>query len=131
MIPAVTNSPTQSETPRELARLAGRAALAKKATDIVVLDMRELTSMCDFFTIATADSAPQLKAVVEAVEKELKSRGAEPWHVEGLENRRWVVLDYVDFVVHVFTPGTRETYILERLWGDAPREVMDDAAGRS
>jgi ribosome-associated protein len=112
-----------------LARAAGRLALEKKASDVVLLDLRELTTVCDAFLVASADSEPQIKAVVDHVKKGLREHGQEPWHVEGLENRRWVVLDYVDFVIHVFRADTRETYLLERLWGDAPKEVLDGSDG--
>jgi len=90
--------------------------------------MRRLTTVCDYFVICTGTSNPQIKAVAEHVEKELKPLGASPWHVEGLENRSWVILDYVDFVVHVFSKESRDNYVLERLWGDAPRE--DVTVGR-
>ena len=124
---SVTRKPSTDAL--ELAREAGRLALEKKASDVVLLDLRELTSVCDAFLVASADSEPQIKAVVEHVKKGLQTRGQTPWHIEGLENRRWVVLDYVDFVVHVFRKDTREVYLLERLWGDAPREVLDGPDG--
>lgn len=111
--------------PVDAARLAGRAAQAKRARDVVILDLRELTSVCDYFVVCTADSEPQLKAVVEHVQEVLRESGSRPWHVEGLRNRQWVVLDYVHVVVHVFHKDVRDTYLLERLWGDAPRETLD------
>ena len=75
--------------------------------------------MADYFLICSAQSELQVKAIVEAVEERLREQGARPWHVEGLEGRRWVLLDYVEMVVHVFHHRTREYYLLERLWGDA------------
>jgi ribosome-associated protein len=110
-----------------LAREAGRLALEKKASNAVLLDLRELTTVCDAFLVVSADSEPQIKAVVDHIKTGLKERGHAPWHIEGLENRTWVVLDYVDFVIHVFRADTREVYLLERLWGDAPKEVLDGA----
>lgn len=116
-------------TPHELARKAAILALEKKAKDVLVIDLRGLSSVCDFFVIASAESEPQVKAVVERVEEGLREAQETPWNVEGREGKTWVLLDYVDVVVHVFHQSTREVYMLERLWGDAPREVMDGAAG--
>ncbi len=75
--------------------------------------------MCDYFLICSASSEVQVKAVADAIEDGLDERGARPWHVEGREGRRWVLLDYVEVVVHVFHEKTREYYMLDRLWGDA------------
>ena len=100
-------------------RVAGEAALSKKASDLVALDLRSLSGVADYFLICSGDSEVQVKAIAEAVEEKLKGLGARPWHVEGLEGRRWVLLDYVELVVHVFHQRTREYYLLERLWGDA------------
>ena len=102
-------------------RVAAEAALSKKADDLVVLDLRELDGVADHFVICSCASEVQVKAVAEAVEDKLKALGLSPWHVEGLQGRRWVLLDYVDFVVHVFHERTREYYLLERLWGDAKK----------
>lgn len=102
-------------------RAAGEAAQGKKARDLVALDLRSLSGVADYFLICSGDSEVQVKAIAEAVEEKLKLHGARPWHVEGLEGRRWVLLDYVELVVHVFHHRTREYYLLERLWGDARR----------
>ena len=99
--------------------MAGEAALGKKASDLVALDLRSLSGVADYFLICSGESEVQVKAIAEAVEEKLKGLGARPWHVEGLEGRRWVLLDYVELVVHVFHQRTREYYLLERLWGDA------------
>ena len=111
-----------------LARRAVQACLDKKASDPVLLDLRELGAASDFFIIVSAASEVQVKAIADSVEDKLREeRGIRPWHVEGLEGRRWVLLDYVDMVVHVFHEKTREYYLLERLWGDAKRiEIADD-----
>ena len=100
---------------------AAEAAVSKKATDLVALDLRSLSGVADYFLICSAASEPQVKAIAEEVEDQLRARGARPWHVEGREGRRWVLLDFVDVVVHVFHEQTREYYLLERLWGDARR----------
>ena len=115
--------------PEALARKAAEFALEKKAKDPVVLDLRKLSSVCDYFVVVSGDSEPQVKAIVDRVEEGLKDAGETPWHVEGMAGRQWVLLDYVDVVVHVFHERARETYLLERLWGDAPREAMDAGAG--
>jgi ribosome-associated protein len=110
-------------------RVAAEAALSKKAADLTVLDLRELDGVCDYFLLCSAASEVQVKAVAEAVEEKLREHGHRPWHVEGREAHRWVLLDFVEFVVHVFHPKTREYYMLDRLWGDA-RSVdlgVDDA----
>jgi ribosome-associated protein len=103
----------------EILKTAAAAALAKKALDPLALDLRDLHGVCDFFLIVSASSEVQVRAVAEAVEDKLREHGARPWHVEGLEGRRWVLLDYVEVVVHVFHEKTREYYMLDRLWGDA------------
>jgi ribosome-associated protein len=110
---------------QELARHAARLALEKQATQVVIIDLRELTSMCDYFVIASGGSGPQVDAIVDHVRTGLAGAGERPWKVEGTERKQWVLIDYVDFVVHVFQGETRELYLLERLWGDAPREVLD------
>lgn len=103
----------------DLLKVAADAAMAKKAREPVALDLRELNAVCDYFFICSASSEVQVKAIAESVEDQLRERGARPWHVEGLEGRRWVLLDYVEVVVHVFHEKTREYYMLDRLWGDA------------
>ena len=103
----------------ELLHVAADAARSKKARELVGLDLRDLDGVADYFFICSAASEVQVKAVAEAVEEKLRERGARPWHVEGLEGRRWVLLDYVEMVVHVFHEKTREYYMLDRLWGDA------------
>ncbi len=98
---------------------AAHAAASKKATELVALDLRDLDGVADYFLICSAASEVQVKAVAEAVEDGLRADGVRPWHVEGREGRRWVLLDYVEVVVHVFHEKTREYYMLDRLWGDA------------
>jgi ribosome-associated protein len=104
-----------------LLRLAAEAAASKKAVVMVGLDLSGLDGVADYFLICSGTSEPQVKAIAEAVEDQLRAAGAKPWHIEGREFRRWVLLDFVDVVVHVFHEKTREYYLLERLWGDARR----------
>jgi ribosome-associated protein len=104
-----------------LLRTAADAAVGKKAIDPVAIDLRDVAGVADYFLICSGSSEVQVKAIAEAVEEKLGELAVKPWHVEGMEGRRWVLLDYVEFVVHVFHEKTREYYLLERLWGDASR----------
>ena len=110
-----------------LAKEAVRLALDKKASDPVLLDLRELEAVSDYFVIVSAASEVQVKAIADHLEDSLReSMGIKPWHVEGREGRHWMLLDYIDVVVHVFHEKTREYYLLERLWGDAKKiEIAD------
>ncbi|MBD2770125.1 ribosome silencing factor [Hymenobacter sp. BT664] len=104
-----------------LADLVVRGMQDKKASDIVVLNLKELkNAVADFFIICSANSDTQLEAVARSVEEEIeKVTGESPWQTEGRTNREWVLLDYVDVVVHVFLRDRRAFYALEELWGDA------------
>ena len=113
---------------QQLAERAARIALEKKAHDICILDLRKLTSAVDWFVICSADSEIQVRAIADHLDATLGKEGQKAWHVEGQEGRRWVLLDYVDVVVHVFYSATREHYALESLWGDAPVVRVDDDA---
>jgi ribosome-associated protein len=100
---------------------AARAALAKKATDVVILDLRKVTEFTDYFVLASAANQRQMVAVADAVMETLRGQGLRPTHIEGYPKQEWILLDYSDFVVHLFTPRTRAFYDLERLWGGAGR----------
>jgi ribosome-associated protein len=110
----------------ESARLAGKFALDKRASDIVILDLRESTSVTDFFVLISGSADIHVKAIAENIREGLAEEGQKPWHIEGLAYGSWVLLDYVDFVVHIFLKEKREFYDLERLWGDAPVERMEE-----
>jgi ribosome-associated protein len=97
------------------------AALEKKAVDVVVLDLRKASAFTDFFVICTGANTRQVQAIAESVQAALGRKGVKPALVEGQGRAEWVLIDYFDFIVHVFTPATREFYGLERLWGDAER----------
>ena len=101
--------------------LAITAALEKKALDIVVLDLRKASAFTDFFVICTGANTRQVQAIAEAIQTSLAGGGTKPALVEGLGRSEWVLIDYFDFIVHIFTPAMREFYGLERLWGDAER----------
>lgn len=93
----------------------------KKASDVVAMDLRPLTDTADWFVICTATSDQHVRTLADEVSRRLRETGDRPWHVEGYEARRWVLIDCVDIVVHLFRRETREFYALERLWGDAAR----------
>ena len=102
------------------ARRAAQILLDSKANDVVLLDLRPVTDMTDFFIVASGTSDTHVRASAGHVVEALKKEGLLVNSVEGMETGRWVLLDYVDFVVHVFHPTLRSFYQLERLWGDAP-----------
>ena len=110
------------QKPRRLPKsieAAVRAAEDKKADDIVVLDLRKAAGFTDYFVICSAHNARQIHAISDAITEALADQGSKPAHVEGYNRSEWVLLDFFDFVVHVFTPETRSFYDLERLWGNA------------
>ena len=112
--------PTTSTLPSAATvQRAAQILLDNKANDVVVLDLRGVTDMTDFFIIASGTSDTHVRALGDHVLEDLKKEGARAHHVEGLTQGRWVLLDYVDFVVHVFHPTLRNFYQLERLWSDA------------
>ena len=103
------------------------AAEDKKAVDLVVLDLRKAAGFTDFFVIASGTNTRQVRAIADAVMESLAAEGAKPAHVEGYDRSEWILIDYFDFIVHVFAPETRVFYGLERLWGNAER--IEVAAG--
>ena len=100
---------------------ATRAAHAKKAEDVLVLDLRQVADFSDFFVLVSGTSQRQLVAIADAVLDALRAQGVRPSHSEGYPRQEWILLDFDSFVVHVFTPRTRSFYDLERLWGGAKR----------
>jgi len=111
----------------ELAREAGRLALNKKGFDVRVLKVAKLSSVTDYFVIVSGEADMHVKAIARAIQEGLlEERGIKPYHVEGLTEGNWVLLDYIDVVVHVFQEPTRQFYALEKLWGDAPQEQLFD-----
>ncbi len=109
------------------AERAVHAILSRKGEDVVVLDLRGHSDVADLFVIATATSEPQAMAIAEGVQDELREAGEKPLSVEGTDRRSWVLLDYVDLIVHVMQSSAREYYAIERLWNDVPRlDVPED-----
>lgn len=112
---------------RELAQAAAQLALSKKGFDVKILKLKDISSVCDYFVIVSGDADIQVKAIARAIDDGVRELGYKPYHSEGMDRGNWVLLDYVDVVVHVFYEPTRQFYALERLWGDAPVEEVVDA----
>lgn len=115
-----------ANTALETARKAGQVALGKNGFDVKILKMDKISSICDYFVIVSGDADIHVKAISNAIYDELLDDGVKPFHREGLDTGNWVLLDYVDVVVHVFRESVRTFYALEKLWGDAPIEVLKD-----
>lgn len=117
-----SSKPVDKAQVEEWTIVAARAADEKKATDTVILDVSELLTVTDAFVITSAANTRQVKTIADEVEKQVKAMGGpSPLRLEGLSEAKWVLIDYGDFVVHVFLQETREFYDLERLWQDAPK----------
>ena len=115
------NKQTQPRTidTMELVEIAVRAAGEKKATEIVALDLREVASFTEYFVICTGANTRQVQAISNSAEEELRRVGKRPLHIEGYSTGEWILLDYGDFIMHVFSNSSRRFYDLERLWRDA------------
>jgi len=109
------------------AQRAARAALDRKAVDLVVLDVQGLSGVTDYFLVCSGRSTTHVKSIADAIREELKDDGVRPLHSEGATQSGWVLLDYGDVLMHVFLEDTRAYYALERLWGDAPSISVDGA----
>jgi ribosome-associated protein len=117
---------SKKKLPADIAK-AVKAALDRKALDVVVLDLRHTPAFTDFFVLCSGQNTRQVQAIADAVEEALRTAKVRPAHVEGYDRAEWVLMDFFTFIVHVFAPHTREFYSLERLWGDAERiEVSDE-----
>ena len=115
----------ETMTPEAIAAAAARYASARKALEIVQLDLREIIGYTDYFVICSGRTDRQTKAIHDAIHQGMKSEhGLLPQRVEGLGEARWILMDYLDVVVHVFTPETRAYYRLEQLWGEAPAQAV-------
>jgi ribosome-associated protein len=121
-MPTTTRARRKPASPAlQLAKLCAAAALDKKATDILVLDLREVSSIADFFVIVSGTSEPHLKAIADEIEKQTRQHGDKPRAMDGFPASHWIVMDFTDVIVHIFHPKVREHYALENLWGDAPK----------
>ncbi len=113
--------------PQAVARGIANLTLTKRAKDVLLMDLRGLTSMADYFVVCSADSDIQVKAIADAVVDGMEKKGIRPWHIES-GSANWILLDYVDVVLHVFHRITRPFYNLEKLWGDASIERIEDVS---
>jgi ribosome-associated protein len=119
-------------SPEQLTQAIGALASDKKAIDIVALDLRGIAGYTDFFLICSGGSDRQTKAIHDGIHEGMKKEhDTLPRRVDGLSEARWILMDYLDCVVHIFTPDTRDYYRLEQLWGDVPRLELDLDEGPS
>jgi ribosome-associated protein len=121
-------APDDTTTQIEMTPVLERAALLaadRKGVDLLVMDLRGISNATDYFFLVSGTSDMHTRAIAEHIIEELKKEDVRPSHVEGLRSGRWVLIDYIDFVVHVFHPAAREFYQLERLWGDAPAQALE------
>jgi ribosome-associated protein len=107
--------------------LAANAASEKKAVDLLVLDLRSVASFTDYFVLCSGSNVRQVQSIADGVEQELRTHGRRPLHTEGYSAAEWILLDYGDFIVHVFGAQARKFYDLERLWRDAGRVPLPDS----
>ena len=128
-----TSSGRSTKRPRVPAAILAvvDAVRAKKADDVLALDLREADAFTDYFVVCTGQNRRQVQAIADAVEAALRAKKLRPSHVEGYARGEWVLLDYFDFVVHVFAPNARMFYGLERLWGNARAVALSDPAPAS
>ena len=113
-------------TSKALATNIASLALEKKGKQIMLLDITGIASFTDLFVIISGDSDIHLKAIADHIEKELKKKKIKIYHKEGYQSLQWILLDYVDVIVHIFNKRTREHYGIERLWGDAKIKMIED-----
>ena len=106
---------------KDALKIALKAADDKKGRDLVALDISQIASFASFFLLCTGDSSRQIQAIADEVEQRLRERGIRPSHVEGYRNAEWILMDYIDLVVHVFSKNARAYYDLERLWRDGKK----------
>jgi ribosome-associated protein len=118
-------------SPEEAVATITELAADRKALDIVQLDLRGMIGYADYFVICSGRTDRQTRAIHDAIHEGMKARGILPRRVEGVSEAKWILMDYLDVVVHVFTPDTREYYRLEQLWGEAPSSAVEAAVGAS
>jgi ribosome-associated protein len=116
--------PKQSRLPVDLSR-AIELAIDRKGVDIMLLDLRGLSNSTDYFLLVNGTSDTHVRAIADHIIDELRKENMKADHIEGLRTGRWVLIDFIDFVIHVFHPTARDFYQLDRLWGDAPTTTFD------
>ncbi len=111
---------------QQLAQKIAELCFNKKGYDVKIIDLRSVALFADYFVLCSAESDVQVKAIADDIEEKLKEQGIRCWHKEGYKALQWILLDYVDIVVHIFRKEAREYYNLERLWSDAPSWNVED-----
>ena len=114
-----------SESNQQIKKIS-ELMLEKKALDIKIIDVQNITTLTDFFVICTSESEPQTRAITDHIHEQMKKDGMKAWHIEGYENLNWVLIDYVNIIVHVFNREKRAYYDLERLWADGQISQVHD-----
>jgi len=134
-LPGKTSEKTAKKPVKKVTKTTAKKvvgfALEKKAFDTQLMDLRKVTPVTDFFIVCSGSSRVQVKAIADNVIKKCKESGIPVYHVEGYESLRWVLIDMVEIVVHIFQPEVRTYYQLERLWGDAPTDHFDTESGEA
>jgi ribosome-associated protein len=120
------NGTALSNQIREILDLCIECLRSRKGEELFLIDLRTVSDVADYFLICTGTSSVHVKALADALREGTKAAGYRQWHIEGLESRIWVLFDYIDVVVHIFQPKARAFYRLERLWGDAPSERIEE-----
>jgi len=119
----VKSNPTGSQLH---AQRISELMLDKKALDIIIIDVRKITTLTDFFVVCTSESEPQTRAITDHINLTMKKEGSESWHIEGYQHLDWVLVDFVNIVAHIFSKETREYYEFERLWADGVITTVQD-----
>ena len=115
----MTKQNKKVSTHYKIAKKITKLMIDKKALDITLIDLKGITTLTDYFIICTSESDPQTRAIFNHIKDQLIKKDVKPWKSEGYEHLHWVVMDYINFVVHIFNKETRDYYDFERLWGDA------------
>ena len=129
--PATRKKAAPADPIRKIALAAAQFAIDKKASNVKLIDLRAVTAITDYFVVASGSSDTQVKAIADNVIAEMRKQDYVPWKSEGWDAKQWIIIDFVDLVVHIFHETAREFYNLERLWADAPTEIIEDKLSTS
>lgn len=111
---------------KQLSQFVAELTFEKKAEHVIIMDLRKITSITDYFVVCSGDSDIQVKAICDHIREQLEQKDIKIWHIEGYQALNWVLMDLVDVVIHIFKPEVRDYYALERLWGDAKIIRVED-----
>ena len=115
----MTKQNRKKSKPDKITKDIASLMIDKKALDVMIIDVRDITTLTDYFIICTSESDPQTRAIFNHIKDSLTTKNIKPWKTEGYEYLQWVIMDYINFVIHIFNKETRSYYDFERLWGDA------------